>query len=288
MKTALVTGCSSGFGLKIAVTLARNGFRTFATMRDLSKRAALDAALAAANVTAEVLALDVTDKASIDAAVATVLAQAGQIDALVNNAGYAMAGFVEDISLDEYRRQMETNFFGVVAVTKAVLPHMRERRSGAIVHLSSLSGRAANPVISAYAASKFAVEGFSESLALEASLFDVFVVLVEPGFFKTEIVGPNRQLSAGTRDPRSPYAEISQDFEKTVDKMVEQLAGDPQKVADTVLHILTVAKPQLRYLVGTDARLMATVHRYLGFRAYATLVGRVLGLQQLRAKLRAS
>jgi NAD(P)-dependent dehydrogenase (short-subunit alcohol dehydrogenase family) len=284
MQTVIVTGCSSGFGLKIAVTLARNGFRVFATMRDLRKRAALDKALAAAGVGADILALDVNDKASIETAVAAVLAQAGRIDALVNNAGFGLGGFIEDMSLDDYRRQMETNFFGVVAVTKAVLPHMRRQRSGRIVNMSSIGGRAANPVISAYAASKFAVEGFSESLAFEGSFFNVRVVLVEPGAFKTEIVDSNRQIVAGARDPNSPYAEATKAFEAKIDDVAAQRAGDPQQVADVVLHVLTAANPRMRYLVGTDAKIMGAVHRFLGFGAYSALIRRFLGWPELRAK----
>jgi len=286
MKTVVITGCSSGFGLKTAVTLAKNGFRVFATMRDLGKRAALDGALASAGAGAEILALDVTDRASIEAALGAVLSQAGRIDALVNNAGFAIGGFVEDLSFDDYRRQMETNFFGLVAVTKAVLPHMRAQRAGRIVNISSIGGRCANPLVSAYVASKFAVEGFSESLAMEASLFDVSVVLIEPGVFKTEIFESNRQVSSRTRDPNSPYAEVSRAFEATIDKMVARLGGDPQKVADAVLHALTVAKPRLRYTVGTDAKLMGAVHRFLGFGAYAALVRQSTGWADLRSKLR--
>jgi NAD(P)-dependent dehydrogenase (short-subunit alcohol dehydrogenase family) len=284
MQTIIVTGCSSGFGLKIAVTLARDGFRVFATMRDLGKRGALEKALTEAGAKADILALDVTDQASIDTAVGTVLAQAGRIDGLVNNAGFGVSGFVEDLSLDDYRRQMETNFFGLVMVTKAVLPHLRQQRSGRIVNISSIGGRAANPLISAYVASKFAVEGFSESLAFEASLFNVSVVLIEPGAFKTEIIESNRQLAAGALNPNSPYAAVTSALEAKLESMVGKLAGDPQKVADVVLHALTVAKPRLRYLVGTDAKLMGNVHRWLGFGAYRMLVEKFIGWPDLQAK----
>jgi NAD(P)-dependent dehydrogenase (short-subunit alcohol dehydrogenase family) len=284
MQTVIVTGCSSGFGLKIAVTLARNGFRVFATMRDLRKRAALDKALAEARVSVDILRLDVNDTASIQAAVDDVLAQAGRIDALVNNAGFGIGGFIEDMSLDDFRRQMETNFFGVVAVTKAVLPYMRQQRSGRIVNMSSIGGRAANPVVSAYAASKFAVEGFSESLAFEGSFFNIRVVLVEPGAFKTEIIDSNRQLAAGAQDPNSPYAEATKAFEAKIDAMAAQHAGDPQQVADVVLHALTAANSRFRYLVGTDAKIMGTVHRFLGFGAYSALIRRFLGWPELLTK----
>jgi NAD(P)-dependent dehydrogenase (short-subunit alcohol dehydrogenase family) len=285
MKSVLITGCSSGFGLKAAVTFAKNGFRVFATMRNVSKRSALDAALQAAGVKAEVLALDVTDKASIDAAVATVLVQAGSIDVLVNNAGFGVGGSVEDMSMEDYRRQFDTNFFGLVAVTKAVLPHMRAKRAGRIINISSIGGRAANPFLSAYVASKFAVEGFSEALAFEASLFDVDVVLIEPGAFKTDILEANREFTAAARDPNSPYAAVSNAFIEKIDASLPKMADDPQKVADAILHAATVAKPRLRYLVGIDAKIMGAVHRWLGFGAYAALIRQYLGWPELAAKM---
>jgi NAD(P)-dependent dehydrogenase (short-subunit alcohol dehydrogenase family) len=288
MQTVVITGCSSGFGLKIAVTLARNGFRVFATMRNLDKRTPLDQALAAAGAKSDILPLDVTNQSSIDAAIATILAQTGGIDVLVNNAGFGLSGFIEDLSLDDFRHQMETNFFGLVAVTKAVLPHMRRQRSGRIVNISSIAGRAGNPLVAAYAASKFAVGGFSEALAFEASLFDVKVVLVEPGAFKTEIMAGNRQVAQGMRNPNSPYAELSRASEAKIDALMTRMQDDPQKVADMVLHVLTTAKPRLRYLVGTDAKLMGIMHRLFGFEAYATLTRRFLGWAALRAKFLAS
>jgi NAD(P)-dependent dehydrogenase (short-subunit alcohol dehydrogenase family) len=285
MSTVLITGCSSGFGLETAVLLAKNGFRVFATMRDLGKRARLDAALAAAGVKAELLALDVTSEASIAAAVDAVIAAAGRIDALVNNAGFGIGGFIEDMTLDEYRRQFDTNFFGLVAVTKAVLPHMRKARAGRILNVSSVGGRAANPAISAYAATKFAVEGFSEALSFEAGLFGVKVILIEPGAFKTEIFESNMQTAAGLNNAASPYFEASRTLLATVDKMVAKLGGDPKLVAKAILHALTTPKPRLRYLVGTDAKIMAFLHG-LSFRAYAGLIRRQLGLSSLAAKIK--
>ena len=285
MKNVLITGCSSGLGLRTAVTLARNGFRIFATVRSLDKRAALDKALAEAGVSAEILPLDVTNAAAIEATVAHVLSEADTIDALVNNAGLAIGGFVEDLSLDEFRSQMEINFFGAVALTKAVLPHMRKRRAGRIINISSIGGRAGNPIVAAYDASKFALEGFSESLAFEAELFDISVVLIEPGAFKTEIFESNRRVAAHARDPSSPYAAVMPAIETKIDEMVEKFAGNPQKVADCVLHALSVTKPHLRYLVGSDAKLMGTVHRFLGFGAYAALFRRLFGWAEVRAAL---
>jgi NAD(P)-dependent dehydrogenase (short-subunit alcohol dehydrogenase family) len=167
------------------------------------------------------------------------MAEAGGIDALINNAGIGIGGFVEDLTLDDYRRQFETNFFGLVAMTKAVLPHMRRARSGRIVNLSSIGGRTTNAVLSAYNASKYAVEGFSESLAFETSLFGVQVVLIEPGTFKTEIFEANRQIAPGMRDPASPYFDVSRALEAKIDRLYARVAADPRKVAEAILRALT-------------------------------------------------
>jgi NAD(P)-dependent dehydrogenase (short-subunit alcohol dehydrogenase family) len=285
MKSVLVTGCSSGFGRLTAVLLARNGFRVYATMRDLGKRATLDLALAEAGASAEILALDVTNEDSIRAAVSRIVAEAGGIDALVNNAGIGIGGFVEDLTLADYRRQLETNFFGTVALTKAVLPQMRRARSGRIVNISSIGGRTSNAIMSAYSASKWALEGFSESLAFEARLFGVQVVLIEPGTFKTEIFESNRQVALGARDPASPYFAATQAFEAKVDRLYARHAGNPKLVAEAVLRALTVARPRLRYLVGGDAKISAALHA-LGFRVYAAAIGRMFGLAALPAKIR--
>jgi NAD(P)-dependent dehydrogenase (short-subunit alcohol dehydrogenase family) len=285
MKTVLITGCSSGFGLDAAVLLAKSGWRVFATMRDPAKRGRLDTALAKVGAAAEVLQLDVTDQESIAACVAQVVAAAGKIDALVNNAGVGIGGFVEDLTLDDFRRQFETNFFGVVAVTKAVLPHMRAARAGRIVNISSIGGRTANAILSAYNASKYAVEGFSESLSFETSLFGVDVVLIEPGTFKTEIFEANRQLAPGAHDPASPYFEVTRGMEARFDKLYARAAGDPQKVAAAIVHALTVAKPKLRYLVGTDAKIAARLHT-VSFRAYRALINNIFGYKKMAAKLR--
>ncbi len=283
-KNVLITGCSSGFGLASAVTLARNGFEVFATMRNPAKSGRLQEALAKAGAKAEVLALDVTSQSSIDAAVGTVVERAGRIDALVNNAGAAIGGFAEDLTMEEFRRQFETNFFGLVAVTKAVLPQLRRQRSGRIVNVSSIGGRCAAPVLTAYQASKFAVEGFSESLSFEAALFDVQVVIIEPGAFKTEIFEGNRELAAGARDPASPYFAATQHLEKKVDELVARTGADPQRVADVILHALTTPHPRLRYPVGTDARLMLAV-RGIAFSAYAAMIKQTLGLGRARELL---
>src|SRR6202167_3278682 len=188
-KIALITGSSSGFGLLTSVELAKAGFRAVATMRDLGRRERLDQAVAAAGVGAkvDVRALDVTQFDTLPGFVDAVVRDYGRLDVLVNNAGFAVAGFAEDIKLDELRLQFETNFFGAVAMTKAALPTMRRQHSGHVIQVSSIAGLHGSVTVSSYSASKHALEGWSESLRLELNTLGIKVVLVEPGAFQTDI-----------------------------------------------------------------------------------------------------
>src|SRR5580698_3889120 len=189
-RVVLITGCSSGFGLTTSVAAARRGWRVFATMRDPGRRAALDAAAAAAGVSVEVAALDVADAGSVKQAVAAVLvATGGRLDAVVNNAGIADAGFFEDQPEAESRQVMETNFFGATAVTRAALPSLRRSPDGRVVMVSSVAAFSPQAGLSAYVASKWALEGWAESLAIEVAPLGVRVILVEPGAYRTGIWG---------------------------------------------------------------------------------------------------
>src|SRR5580700_12194173 len=188
-KIAVVTGASSGFGLLTSIELAKAGFRVVATMRDLGRRERLEQAAAAAGVAAQldIRALDVTDFDSLPGFVDAVVRDHGRLDVLMNNAGFAVAGFLEDIKLDELRRQFETNFFGAVAMTKAALPTMRRQHSGHIIMVSSIGGLLGSVSVSSYSASKHALDGWSESLRLKINSLGIKVVLIEPGAFQTEI-----------------------------------------------------------------------------------------------------
>jgi NAD(P)-dependent dehydrogenase (short-subunit alcohol dehydrogenase family) len=272
---ALVTGTSSGFGLLASVELLREGFRVFATMRDTGKSGPLLAAARAAGVSAalEVLPLDVTQPSSIAAAVDEVGARAGRIDVLVNNAGVGMIGFFEDTSLDELRAVMETNFFGLVAVTQAVVPGMRGRRKGRIINVSSVNGRLAPPGSSAYAASKFALEGMSEALRLELLEHGVYVILVEPGMFRTEITGGNRRVAARAADEASPYRAYNRAIVKVTEELLARARSDPMQVARLIVRAATVPNPRLRWLVGRDASLGVALRALLPTGTYeATLL----------------
>jgi NAD(P)-dependent dehydrogenase (short-subunit alcohol dehydrogenase family) len=273
--TALLTGCSSGFGLVSAVELARRGFRVYATMRDLERRAPLDAAAQAAGVHLSVLPLDVTSSESVAGAVEAVMSAAGSIDLVVSNAGYGLGGFVEDLTLEELREQFETNFFGAVSLTKAVLPAMRSRGTGRLIFVSSLNGLMGFPGLAAYCASKFALEGFAESLRWETLPDGIYVSLIEPGSFPTAIFGTNRRIAAAASDPASPHYARGRKLEAEVLGRIAASKRDPRAVAPTIARDALSARPRLRYRVGVDAHLALFARRLLPDRVLDTAMRRL-------------
>jgi NAD(P)-dependent dehydrogenase (short-subunit alcohol dehydrogenase family) len=275
-RVALVTGSSSGFGLLSCLELAARGLRVFATMRDLSRSQRLDGAARQAGVEVEKVALDVSLPGSIAKAVEEIERRAGRIDVLVNNAGFGMAGFLEDLSMEELREQMETNFFGAVGLMKAVLPGMRGRRSGRIINVSSLNARVAVPALSAYSASKCALEGLSEAVRHEVRPFGIKVVLVEPGQFKTDIFDRNRRMARRSLEKDSPYYAQGQAMLAVVEKQVAGNTADPRAVARTIARAATAKRPALRYLVGLDAHLMVGAKALLPFWLIESVLGRAL------------
>jgi NAD(P)-dependent dehydrogenase (short-subunit alcohol dehydrogenase family) len=210
MKTILVTGSSTGLGFAAAVALARAGHHVVATMRDPARAPELQAVASKGGLPITVLAMDVDDAASVKGAVDTATAARGRIDVLVNNAGIAMLGSVEETSLDAFRAIMETNYFGALRCIQAVLPAMRERRDGRIINVTSVAGRLAFPGQSAYAASKFALEAASEALAAEVRPFGIRVNILEPGVIETPIFGKgpdvSGQIYAGGRRMNAIFA----------------------------------------------------------------------------------
>lgn len=275
---ALVTGCSSGFGLRSAVGLARAGFRVVATMRNLGRRGELDAALQRAGVSAQVVPLDVCDARACADTVAHVEREQGPVAVLVNNAGIAIGGFFEQISDAELRQQFETNFFGAVTLMRAVLPAMRSRRRGRIINVSSLNGQVSFPGLSGYAASKFALEGLSEALRVEMRPWGIKVVLVEPGIFKTDLYGRNRLNAASVSDPQSPYYALFQSADRSAGALVEKSKADPAEVARVVVRAATARSPALRYAVGVDAKAMIGLKASLPSSWFEALVAKVMGI----------
>src|SRR5207248_6071662 len=240
-KVALITGSSSGFGLLTTLELAKRGYKVVATMRDTSRRGKLDEPVGAAGLkdSVEVRRLDITDQHTLFASIYQIIQYHKRIDVLVNNAGFAMAGFAEDMRYTEIRQQFETNFFGHVSVTKAILPVMRAQKSGHIIMVSSISGLVGQPVVSSYSASKFALEGWSEALRIETHSLGIRVVLVEPGAFATDIWDRNVKVGAFAMDPKSPNHERGgrySEFVKTkvakadpaiVSTLIGKIAADP-------------------------------------------------------------
>src|SRR5882724_2300073 len=274
-KIAIVTGSSSGIGLLTVIELAKNGFKVVASIRDLERRARLDGAAASAQVTGhlDLRRLDVTDFDAIPAFVEQVVGDYGRIDALVNNAGFAVAGFAEDMKLEEIRQQFETNFFGQVALTQAVLPSMRRQRSGHIIMVSSISGLHGALSISSYAASKFALEGWSESLRLEMNSLGIKVVLVEPGSFQTDIWTRNVLIGQKTLDGTSPNRARGEKMREVVQKIRKR---DPIEVARLIARIAQDPDPRLRYLVGPDAHIQLWLKRVLPWKWHEKLLARLL------------
>lgn len=245
MQTALVTGASTGIGLATAVTLAKSDYTVTATVRSLDSADGLRRAADAAGVQLAITDLDVTDQDSVDSAVEGVLAQHGQLDVLVNNAGRGRVGTTERIDVDQLQATLDVNLIGVWRMTRAALPHMRTRGSGRIVTVTSIGGVVAQPFNDAYCAAKFAVEGMMESLAPVAAEFGVDVILIEPGAVATNFVQNVDGLSA-VGDPDDPYLPLLQTYLTNMAAVFDQ-AQSPQDVADVVLAALTDVSPKLRY-----------------------------------------
>jgi NAD(P)-dependent dehydrogenase (short-subunit alcohol dehydrogenase family) len=279
--TVLITGASSGFGLLTTVTLAKRGWRVLATMRNLNRRGLLEDAARSASVLerVEIHALDVTNAEQIAALAAHVSANVSRLDAVVNNAGFAVPGFAEDVSDAELRDQMETNFFGAAAVTRAFLPQMRRHGSGHIVMVSSISGRTGFPGVSSYAASKFALEGWAETLRYEMAALGIQVVLVEPGSFETDIWTRNAKVTAKMRDPDSPNAARVARWRSQLEKNSKSRAN-PQVVADLICGVLENPRPKLRYVVGKDARMALAMRKVLPSSIFERLIVKLSGLDQ--------
>lgn len=256
---AVVTGSSSGIGFEIALMLARNGFQTYATMRNLAKSENIKSIASKENLPIYIEQLDVTDNKSVTNAIQAIVSKANGIDVLVNNAGYALTGAFEDLAIEEIKAQYETNLFGLIRTTQTVLPIMRKQKSGAIVNISSGAGRFGYPGGSAYVSTKFAVEGLSESMAYELEPFGIKVILIEPGVIKTNIAN-GMVIAEKSQNPNSPYSQIMQKMSTSFEHMLEN-ASSPDVVAKVVLKAVTSENPSLRYLAGKDVEMWIEAKR---------------------------
>jgi len=248
-KVALVTGSSSGIGFETCLALARDGFHTFASMRDTKKAPPLQEAAKKENLNIEIIPLDVDKGDSIKSAVSKIISNAGRIDVLVNNAGYGLFGCVEDVPVDDFKKQFESNFFGVIRIIQEIAPIMRKQGSGFIVNISSVAGRIGFPASSAYISSKFALEGLSESLRYELDQFGVKTIIIEPGVIKTPFFSSMQVVKPKNG---SPYKDITDKVVSGV-KMMAEMGTAPVEVAKAVVKSINDKDPLPRYVVGTDA-----------------------------------
>ena len=249
-KVAVVTGTSSGIGFETALALAREGYYTYATMRDTTKSDKIKELGKKDNLKISVLELDVDDESSVKNAIQKILDQKQRIDILVNNAGWGLWGCVEDVSVDEFKAQFDTNFFSIIRLIQEVGPTMRKQNSGTIVNVSSVVGRIGFPASPAYISSKFALEGLSECLRLEMAPFGVDVVIIEPGVIKTNFLNPVKLAKKSESD--TAYRDITSRVVSGV-KMMAEMGTPPKEVADAVVKSIKDDKPLPRYIVGNDA-----------------------------------
>jgi NAD(P)-dependent dehydrogenase (short-subunit alcohol dehydrogenase family) len=275
---AVVTGSSSGIGFETSLLLAKNGFFTYATMRNLDKSDAIIDLKQKEKLPLEVLKLDVTNDKSVKEAMEKIVNEQETIDVLVNNAGYALVGALEELSIEEFKEQFETNVFGVIRVVQEILPIMRKQRHGTIVNISSLAGKIGFPLTSAYVSSKFALEGLSESMAYEVEQFGIKVILIEPGVIKTNFdknlkIGKKVSINTTTNNSNSPYADIT---EKRIAgfKPRFESGSSPIEVAKVILKALTSKNPpsESRYMVGDDAFKLMEIRKKKSDKEFRKLV----------------
>jgi NAD(P)-dependent dehydrogenase (short-subunit alcohol dehydrogenase family) len=263
-KTALVTGASSGIGREVAQLLAARGARVFGTARNPQSVGPIHGV--------EMVGMDVTDDASVTGAIRGIVQKAGPIHFVVNNAGYALTGAAEETSLAEAKQQFETNFFGVLRVTNAVLPGMRKAGFGRFANISSVVGLLPSPFMPMYAASKHALEGYTESLDHEVKRFGIRALLIEPAYTKSNISHSGKESEARL----SEYAKYRDQVAQVVGKGIE--SGDsPQLVAETVHSALTAGSPRLRYPVGKAGTLIR-LRRLLPANLFASIIRKELQL----------
>ncbi len=269
----LITGCSSGIGRATAIEAAARGHRVFATarnpetLRDLESRGQI-----------RTLALDVTDAASIRDAVAAVLAEAGHLDALVNNAGYGQYGAAEDVTAEEWRRQFDVNLFGAIEVARAVLPAMREKRRGTIVNVSSVAGKIAIPFAAPYCASKHALEAFSDALRVEVAPFRVRVAVIEAGPIETRFGDRARAGVARLLASPGPYSPFYRNAERAMDTDFQAGKLPPEAVARVILKAIESENPKTRYRITRLARALILLRRFLPDRFFDRRMKKVLKL----------
>ena len=269
----LVTGCRSGFGKLIAVEAAKKGHTVYAGLRDVSTSGALEEA--SKGLPVHPVQLDVTSKADRERVVAMITEKHGRIDALVNNAGVALGGFMEQVEEDELRKVFDVNVFGLWSLTKLVLPEMRAAQAGKIINISSGSGFMAFPGLGAYAASKFALEGLTEAWRHELSLFGIDIYLIQPGAYATDIWGRNRALCRQSHEP-GDYLPWVQRMDAAFRKVVQTSVKEPDEIAHHVVRLLTGPRRKFRHPMGPGTMKRRVLKGCLPFGMAEWVVRRVL------------
>lgn len=268
-KVILITGCSSGFGLIMAKNLSQEHI-VYAGVRSEEGRNHLKAFQ---NTHLHIIQLDVLSLLDIQKAMQTIQEKEGQLDVLINNAGYALMGFFENLTEEEMKKQFDTNFFALQAVTKQALPLIRKSQNHPkIINMSSIAGLTGTPCLGAYNASKWAVEGFSESLYFELLPFGIHVILIEPGAFRTKIFFENKKIGKEFLNPDMPTFKFSQSLMSKMDEVIQAIHHDPNQVALFIQKIIHKKNPKLRYLIGRDAKIRFWLKWALPFSVYSKLL----------------
>ena len=265
-KTALVTGASSGIGEETARTLHKLGYTVYAAARRTDRLEQL------ATIGIHALTMDITDNESMTSGIEQIIAETGRIDVLVNNAGYGSFGAIEDVPIDEARRQFEVNVFGLARLTQLVLPHMRAQRSGTIINISSIGGRFTTLLGGWYHASKHAVEALSDALRMETTPFGIDVVVIEPGLIRTEWSGIAANHLEETAEGSAYASQIKAVANSMRSESTNKRQSPPSVIADTVEKIVTARKPRTRYVVGFAAKPLVTLRHILPDRAFDRLI----------------
>ncbi len=282
LSCVLITGGTHGLGRASAILLAQQGYRVFAAGRNPERRAQLEVYARQGGLPVETVEMDVCDEASVEQALDEVRAKAGPIDALVNAAGIAIIAAMEEVRMEDLRKQFETNFFGAVRVTQRVLPEMRRRRRGRILNMSSIAGKVALPLFGPYSGSKFALEGMTDALRLEVYPFGIHVVLIEPGYIPTGMESASAELSstyvAGAAT--SPYAGVYGGFRGAWKRSTRNAPYKPEDCARVVLRALCDTPPRPRYTVTRPALVTSIARRFLTDRAMDRRLIRTFGLEQ--------
>ena len=281
-QTVLITGATDGLGKAAALLLAERGYRVFAAGRSAAKRAQLDAVAKERNLPLETLEMDVCDDSSVQGAIFSIYQKTGAIDVLINNAGFVQVGAVEDLRMEDWRRQFETNFFGVIRLTQAVLPRMRDRRKGRILMMSSVSGFVTPPTQGAYSASKHAIEALSNALRHELYPFGIHTILIQPGYIMTNIQSTAMDLAQPYQEKfrTGPYARIYASYLENAASTRAQSRTTPEDCAGIMLKAIEAPRPKARYGVTPLATLAKWSKRLLTDSAADRMIRRRYGIRR--------